>query len=71
MRVVTDENKKDVADKIKKTAVSGFMGTDPMNKFFKAILSISHPSKTKNGVTKTIHPNIVEQRFRNSTLVFT
>jgi hypothetical protein len=71
MRVETDENKKDAADKIKKTAVNGFMGTDPMTRFFKVILSICHPNKTKSGMIKTVQPNILEQFFRNSTLDFT
>src|SRR5882672_7494033 len=71
LRVETEENRIDVADRMKRMAVRGFIGAEPITKIFKVILSICHPNKTKNGRIKTIHPNTREQFFRNSNLVST
>ena len=55
---------------MKRAAVNGFIAAEPIAKLFKRALSNSHPSKTKNGRIKTIQPNIREQFFKNSTLLF-
>ncbi len=71
MRGEREENNTDPADRIKSTAVIGFMGADPIAKCFMILLSIFHPSKTNKGITKTIHPNALEQFLRKLILVFT
>jgi len=71
IRLNNGENRIDVADRMKRIAVSGFIEADPIARLFNVALSVCHPSKTKNGMIKTIHPKALEQYFRNLTLVFT
>jgi len=66
-----EENRIVVAERMKRMAVRGFIGADPIAKLFNVVLSICHPSKTINGTIKTIHPSILEPPLRNSILVFT
>ncbi len=66
-----EENNIETADKMKSMAVIGFIGAVPITNCFMTILSICHPSRTKHGTIKTIHPSVLEQFLRKFIRVFT